>query len=254
MTQQNPFDKILPEDYVQHAIVSETAGDELIARLDVVAMQPRRIVDCGCGPGDLTSLLQQRFPDAEIFAIDSAKNMLDYAKNKHGETIHWVLTEANQLPFADHSVDLLVANELLPWCAELETVLHEWRRVLRPDGLLVFTSLGPDTLRELPLEDLQLLHLIDMHHLGDALIQAGFQDPIMDVETFTLTYKEPANMQSELQAMGLIHAPLNASVLSATVEVVFGHAWGPQSAEGFTADDAGVVKIPLSHLRRRIER
>jgi malonyl-CoA O-methyltransferase len=96
----------------------------------------------------------------------------------------------------------------LPWVSDVESMLREWRRVLRPDGLLVFTSLGPDTLQawRIYLGDYTIPNFIDMHEIGDMLTRARFSDPVMDVEYYTLTYSEPSTLLSELQASGMLVA------------------------------------------------
>jgi malonyl-CoA O-methyltransferase len=170
------------------------------------------------------------------------------------------------LPFPDQSVDLVFANLILPWVSDVESMLREWRRVLRPDGLLVFTSLGPDTLQawRIYLGDYTIPNFSDMHEIGDMLTRARFSDPVMDVEYYTLTYSEPSTLLSELQASGMLvaHSRLdlieNAEVprtekgrLALTYEVVYGHAWGPEANVDHVADEFGTVRIPLAHLRRR---
>lgn len=253
MTQINPFDNVSPVDYASCSIVAQTMAHELLQRLELVAMQPKIIVDAGCGLGDITCLLQRKYPTAAITAFDSATHFLEHAKNQHASpAIHWLLSNANRLPIDDHSVDLLFANLLLPWCHDSKALLAEWRRILHPEGLLVFTTLGPDTLRQLPPSIEQLISLTDMHLLGDALIQAGFSDPIMDVDTLTLKYRDPAKLLHELTAMGLInagHQPESLTEPSITFELIYGHAWGPKYTRTAKINDNGEVNFPLSYLR-----
>lgn len=251
MPHSNPFDNVLANHYAEYAVLPHRVGQELLDRLELVAMQPKVIVDVGCGTGELTALLQKRYPMAVIHALDTVTAFLEYAKKTHGQTIHWEKASAEQLPFAANSVDLVYANLVLPWCQDIKRVFHEWQRVLRPEGLLVFTTLGPDTLSELSAEISPIPHFFDMHDVGDALIQAEFSDPIMDVETFTLSYRDPKTLLQELHILGMIESS-NAAIpeLSVTFEVVFGHAW--KSSPSFTADETGVVKIPLEELRKRL--
>lgn len=145
----------------------------MLQRLDLVSLQPQAIAELGSSDGHLTSLLAARYPAARLTSIPDAEATCT-------------------LSLADESVDLLIANFLLPWCDDGEKALREWYRILRPDGLLMFTSLGPDTLRELHTTSLQFPNFIDMHNIGDGLMKAGFADPVMDMDYFTLTYRDHA--------------------------------------------------------------
>lgn len=238
----NRFKAMPPADYYPVAVLDREVGAELLARLDIVALKPKRIIEWGCGADDCRLLLQQRYPEAELMAIHDFPAVL---------------------PVEDYSIDLIVANLLLPWCADLKQVLQAWRRVLRPEGLLVFTSLGPDTLQELQQQAVQLPLpiLIDMHDLGDALAHAGFADPVLDVEYFTLTYREQQQLYNELHMTGFISdsivelEPLEKNtegVIPLTYEVIYGHAWQPaiSSIGQNQLSEEGVVKVPLAHLRR----
>lgn len=256
-----------PAAYAAAAILAQVVGEQMLARLEWVTLQPKRIVDLGCGVGQATGLLQQRYPEAHVVGVDSAHPMLAYAKQQ-ATSAHYLCADAQQLPFAAGSVDLLFANLLLPWCADLETCLLEWRRVLRPGGLLVFTSLGPGTFSAWRpvITDQWVPRFIDMHDVGDVLTRTRYADPVLDVENVTLTYRKLETLFDELQASNMIVLTDNerAAILaqsltpmtpdgrwSLTYEVVFGHAWGPELTATQHADAFGVVKIPLSHLRGR---
>jgi malonyl-CoA O-methyltransferase len=136
---------ITPAAYAQAAVLAQAINAEMLARLEWVTLQPNIILDVGCGTGQGTQLLQQRYPEAQIIALDNAYPMLQFTKQQASSTVS-VCADAAQLPLVSHSVDLIFANLLLPWCADIASVLSEWRRVLRPEGLLMFSSLGPDTL------------------------------------------------------------------------------------------------------------
>jgi len=271
MSSQKQFDHLQPEEYDRSAALAMAVSQEMLARLDWVTLDPKIIVDVGCGTGQSTKLLQERYPAAKILALDLAYPMLCYAKQQGENTkttlqnVAWVSADTAALPFADHSVDLVFANLILPWCKDTEKTFREWRRILRPEGLLVFTSLGPDTLKEWRefLGDITLPNLIDMHDHGDALTKVRFADPVLDVDYFTVTYRELASLFSELQATGMLLSGDHASLFSAmreshssalwevTYEVVFGHAFGPPHVVDQVADEFGTIRIPLSHLRRR---
>lgn len=245
-----------PEEYAKSAALVRELGEQTLARLEFMTLQPQVIVDVGCGVGDSTRLLHERYPQAKIIALDSTESMVAYAQKQPIPNVEWTHAPLDHLPLQSSSVDLLVANLVLPWCSHLELFINEWRRVLRPDGLLMLTTLGPDTLHELHKTSLLLPHMIDMHNVGDALVQAGFADPVLDVDYFTLTYRDHARLFQELQATAMIagdtsHIQLEKNadeVYPLTYEVIFAHAWGPA---GHTADETGVVKIPISHILRR---
>jgi len=152
---------------------------------------------------------------------------------------------------------MVFSNLMLQWCPEPDPVLVEVRRVLRGQGVFLFTTLGPDTLNELrsswaAVADHDHVHpFIDMHDIGDALIRAGFVEPVMDVERLTLTYEDVRTLMQDLRSIGARNASserprgllgprrLAAVVqayerfrrdgrLPATYEVVYGTAWTPQ--------------------------
>lgn len=188
--------------------LTKAVAEEILTRLEVVALKPKRILAMACDG------LQVRYPYAEIVS------------STHEED----------------SVDLIVSN----LCLQVENQLPEWRRILRPNGLLMFTSLGPSTLSEMDHKQ----HFIDMHLIGDALLQAGFAYPVMDVEHFEVNYKNKTQVLNDLEKIGITE--MNHSGLSLTYEIIYGHAWCPEKKDNFLADSDGLVSIPLSALRARL--
>ncbi len=258
-TPRKLLDNRIPADYAAAAVVAREVSREMLARLEWVTLKPTRIVEVGCVVGECTEAISQRYPTAEIHAFDTQENLLEVARAKQLPHVTWQKSEAHILPLKDHSVDLLLAHFVLPWCEDMLPVLNEWRRVLRQDGLLLFTSLGPDTLRELQTYSLTLPHLLDMHHMGDAVLQAGFQDPVLDVDYFTVTFRDQEQLFRELKVTGMMEGdwhtislvPNEENIFPMTFEVVFGHAWGTGHAMEHVADESGTVKIPVSHILRR---
>jgi malonyl-CoA O-methyltransferase len=236
------------------------------------SLQPQRILDLGCGTGYLTSLLAKRFPQAEIVALDIAPAMLEQTARRFKSLRPWwrfwqrrqplrcVEGDMRQLPFEPGVFDLVISNMVIQWADDLDGVFAQIRRVLADEGLFLFTSFGPDTLKELR-QAWQLVDpahgyvsdFIDMHDAGDGLVRARFGFPVMDVETFTLTYEKVVDLLKDLKAIGATNAlaegrkglmtqtQLKAMYqvyesyrrevdarLPASYEVVYGHAFAGQ--------------------------
>ena len=196
--------------YDQAAALQQEVGQRLLQRLDLVKIQPDRILDLGSGTGQCLPDLLARYKKAQVVALDIALPMLWRAR-KRGRWLRkprCVCADAERLPFADSSFDLVFSNLMLQWCVELEVVFTELQRVLRPGGLLLFTSFGPDTLRELRGSWQQVdgySHVnafADMHDVGDALLRTRFADPVMDVERLTVTYADVWKLMRELKQIG----------------------------------------------------
>lgn len=247
--------------YDDVAVLQKEVGRRLLERLDYVRMQPQCVLDLGAGTGLCTTALSRRYKKAHIVALDIAPSMLQQARNKQTwleKTLtgkqRFVCGDADCLPLKDQSVDMIVSNLTLQWCPDLDHTFAELRRVLKPDGLLMFSTLGPDTLKELRQSwqsvdaNIHVHTFIDMHDVGDALLRTQFADPVMDMETITLTYKDARTLMHDLKALGAHNASADRSksltgrrrlqsmlgayeqfrrdgVLPATYEVVYGQAW-----------------------------
>src|SRR5579862_399900 len=154
-----------PQDYRDAAFLMRETGDELLSRLDWLTIQPQVILDVGCGLGEMSSALQQRYPKACVLAVDDAEAMIQFAKQQT-PALQCIQADAGQLPLPSHSVDVIVAHALLPWCWQQQSaLLKEWRRVLRPEGVVLVTAWGPDTLKQVHAlwGESILPGLIDMH-------------------------------------------------------------------------------------------
>ena len=259
MTPQDLLQNRNPASYAAASILMNEVSNEMMARLEWMALQPDMVLDLSCGLGESARLLVNYYPEARIVSANPAHTLLKHAKQEGVDGVEWLHAPMEKLPFRDHSVDLITANLLLPWYTDLATLFSEWRRVLRPEGLLMFTTLGPDTLKEFHhCSTLTFPHCIDMHHIGDALIQAGFIDPVLDMEYITLTYQEPTSLWAELKALSMMAGdvgqialqPNDDGIFPVTYEVIYGHAWN-NVTDVYSADETGVVRVPVSRISRR---
>ena len=268
-------------------------------RLDLIRIAPRRILDLGCGAGHDLVRLGERYPRAVRVGVDLVETLLAQARRVpaaiagrdksrpygalralfaplRATPLPVVAADAARLPLADGSISLVWANLMLPFIDDPLPVFREMCRVTETDGLVMFSSLGPDTLRELreilPAHAGERVHrFIDMHDLGDILIAAGFSDPVMDMEMLTLTYGSLDELFADLRANAANNAALarprglcgrtaweqsralyeqrrREGQLPVTVEIIQGHAWksastGKQPKSGTRPDDRAVVRF-----------
>lgn len=268
--------------YDQAAVLQAEVGRRMVERLALIRMEPRRIADLGAATGDGAIALSRRYRKARVVAVDWSPGMLGHLRRKRPwrSRIDLLAADAGRLPLADAALDMIFSNLLLPWLDDLDRFFRECLRVLRPGGLILFSSLGPDTLRELRAawrevdSHVHVNTFIDMHDLGDALIRARFADPVMDVENLTLTYRDLDSLLEDLRASGsrntnpgrapgltgrgALRAVAGAyerqrredGRLPATFEVVHGHAWVPEGAVSLETS-TGEIAVPVSRIGRR---
>lgn len=269
-------------DYDRVAVLQREVGARLLERLALIRMAPQRILDLGTGTGHVARALLKRYSGARVVGMDIAEGMLAQARRHSGwwRRPRFVCGDIERLPFASHSVDMILSNLTLQWCNGLDAAFAEFRRVLRPGGTLLFTSFGPDTLRELRTSWAaadsysHVNSFLDMHDVGDALVRAGLTEPVLDVERFTLTYPDLQGLVGDLKTLGAHNVTAGRArgltgrgrwravreayethrvdgLLPATYEVVYGHAWAPeQSLMAQRRDASGAVSIPLASLER----
>lgn len=246
-----------PLDYASAAVVPREASDELFSRLEWMSIKPSVVVDMGCGTGEMSSRLQARYADAVVIALDINDQMIQHTKH-HTPSLASVCGDTLRLPFRDQSVDLIFANLLLPWQEDIKKIFCEWRRVLRAEGVVIFTAFGPDTMKEWheSLQHTMIPHLIDMHDIGDLMIQEKFSDPVLDINHYTLNYQDQQHLFKELQATGMLSSiPVvsQKNIMSVTYEIIFAHAFVPAKSEELSASSDGIVRVPLNHLRQRLK-
>jgi malonyl-CoA O-methyltransferase len=247
--------------YDRHDVLQREVGARLVSHLDPIRLEPRAMVDLGCGTGAAFEALGARFPGARLVGVDIARPMLERAARR---TSAWrrffgarvpglVCADAERLPLAPAAVQLAFSNLTLQWCRP-EAVFAEVARILEPGGLFMFSTFGPDTLKELRAafaavdRHAHVNTFVDMHDLGDALVHAGLADPVMEMEMVTLEYASVEAVAQDLKAIGahnvLPGRPRGLSgrgrwrqmaehyekhrrggALPASWEVIYGHAW-----------------------------
>lgn len=244
------------------ARVQRELGARLLEHLDPVRLEPERVLDLGTGTGELAKALSKRYRRSRVLALDLSENMLQVARSKRWPLWtrrNFVCADAEHLPLASACVDLIVSNASLQCCNPPDRVFSELLRLLKPNGLFMFSTFGPDTLSELRqsfarVDDLPHVHaFMDMHDLGDALVRAGFADVVMDTARLSAEYADVMELMQELKSSGESNALHSRSpgltgrsrirrlsrayevhrqggLLPATFEAVFAHAWKPAAA------------------------
>jgi len=263
-------------DFDAADFVHRFARDGLFARILPMSVDAGLVVDLGAATGSAGARLTKRFRGARVVAVDLSRKMLGKLQRKRGwfSKISAVQGDARALPFADASVDVIFANLLLPWIDEPGVAFAEIARVLRKDGLFAFSTLGPDSLLGLREawraadSGAHVRRFADMHDVGDALVQAGLRDPVLDVDQLSVTYRSSDALFRDITAAGarnsllqrahglagrrrfgvMTDALFGAGEAALQFELVYGHCWGcgPRSATGGVPIDAR--NIPL---RRR---
>jgi malonyl-CoA O-methyltransferase len=251
--------------YDRAAVLQREVCERALERLDLMKISPAVILDAGSGTGFAAQALARRYPRATVVEFDIAPAMLQTARARAPRWKKWlgrqrelfVCGDNEQLPIRAGTVGLFWSNLAFQWANDLPRVFSECQRVLKPGGLLTFTTFGPDTLKELRYAfagnggGVHVNRFYDMHDVGDMLVQAGFADPVMDMEQVTLTYADVETLMRELKAIGAHNVATGRNRgltgrraldnlrrryeelrrdgrLPATFEVVYGHAWKPE--------------------------
>ena len=251
--------------YDAAAVLQHEVCRRMDERLDLIKHQPATLLDAGCGTGNALPALRKRYAKARIIELDLALAMLRCARARSSgpwwksmltQTVTPLCGDLEALPLASGSVDLVWSNLALQWANDNDKAFAEFHRVLAPGGLLMFSTFGPDTLKELRAayagvdQHTHVSRFVDLHDIGDSLVKGGFADPVMDMESFTLTYDTVRALMHDLKAIGAHNATRDRPTglsgksrleavtkayetlrrdgkLPATFEVVYGHAWKP---------------------------
>ncbi|NOQ70252.1 MAG: malonyl-ACP O-methyltransferase BioC [Gammaproteobacteria bacterium] len=253
------------DSYDQFAVLQNEICKRLLEKLEVVKITPEFILDAGAGTGRAVPDLFERYKKASLVALDLSENMLNKT-SRHSSFFrspHLVCADIENLPFVDNTFDLVFSSLSMQWCNDLNAALLEAKRVLKPGGLFVFSTFGPDTLKELRYswskvdESNHVNQFVDMHDIGDALLQDGFAEPVMEAEVITLTYHSVDEIMHDLKAIGanvtadssqknqlakglagksILHTVRQAyeqfrqnDLLPASYEIIYGHAWKAES-------------------------
>lgn len=267
--------------YDTAAVLQREVGKRLLESLDYLEQKtPLLVLDVGCGPAHASALMKKRWPKAQVVALDLALPMLREAKKQAGwwKPFSRLCTDARTLPFADNSVDVIHSNLCLQWVEDLPAVFAGFRRVLKPGGLLVCSTFGPETLIELreafshadsaP----HVSHFAQIAQFGDALMMSGFRDPVLDRDMFTLTYDDLPTLMRELQAIGATNAMISRrrtltgrgrfaaareayetmrlpdGKLPSSWEVIYAHAWAPEPGAPIREHGHDIAAVPLSAI------
>lgn len=270
------FERIA-ERYDHHAALEQEVCSRLLERTAFNRRAPAQVLDLGCGTGAGSAKLKQIFRKAQVTGLDTSMGMLYRLRRRSGmlKPIRGVCGDIGSLPFATRSADMLFSNLATYWCPDPMAMFSEFRRVLRPDGMLLFSTLGPETLRELKAvwtgvdEQVELPEFPDLMEIGNALMAAGFREPVMDMEVITLSYPDLPSMLEELEATGnalLVRGwdrrlgaesaleqaysafgPDGKYPLS--FEIIYGVAFGPQDGQPVKTPSGDVATFSVDALR-----
>lgn len=278
------------------AFLPREIAQRMRERLDFIKVIPASVLDAGCGEGEDIPALRERFPEAPVFGTDLSRGMLARASQHDSGDTSWrrflpaslgkalgargprfAQADFSALPFAAGAFEFVWSNLALHWHSRPDLVFPEWQRVLKVNGLLMFSTFGPDSLKELrgAYAEVEAAHgvpsrkhvidFVDMHDLGDMLVESGFEIPVMDQEVLTITYKSPQSLLADVRRWGAypfereaasgaaarrLHKALLAALearrradgtIALTFEVIYGHAW--KAVPRTTAEGHGIVRI-----------
>jgi len=269
------------KDYEGHAVLQKLVTERLLSRLVLIKLDPKWVVDAGSGIGFSARALRKKYRAARVLQVDLSREMLACSRHKTRQWFskqYYACADAERLPVSSGAIDLVFSSMMLQWCNDPERVFAETKRVLRPAGLYLFATLGPETLRELReswagVDDGEHVHpFVDMHIFGDALVRTGMEGVVMETEKITLTYPDSVRLMHDLKTLGANNALFSRrksltgrgrmqrmteayekfranGLLPATYEIIYGHAWAPLHAHMKPA--APTVFVPVDALTRQ---
>jgi len=263
------------------SFVHDETRRRLLERLDLFDLVPSVAVDLGCATGRGALALAARYPAARVLAVDSSVGMLRAARERcrGAPSIAELAADAERLPLRSRTVQLVLANLVLPWCRP-QTLFAEAARVLEDGGLLLFATLGPDSLRELRAAWSRVdsaLHVhaaFDLHDIGDSALAAGLAEPVVDVDRLEVTYSSAASLVHDLRSCAAVNVAAgrrrgltsprrwhaferaleaggHGARFGITLELVLGQAWGRGPRAARRTEAAGEIAVPVASVRRR---
>jgi malonyl-CoA O-methyltransferase len=264
--------------YEQHAALEQEVCTRLLERTAFNRRSPLQILDLGCGTGTGSARLKQTFRKARVVGLDTSLAMLSQVRRQSSmlRPLKTVCGDIGALPFSARSADMVFSNLASYWCPEPMAMFSEFRRVLRPDGMLLFSTFGPATMNELGEawagvdEEVELPVFPDLLEIGNALVAAGFREPVMDREMITLSYPQLDALFDELEATGTsllvrgwgrwktaraelkqAYAPmLRDGKYPLSFEIVYGTAFGPRDGQPMKTPDGDVATFSVNSLRQ----
>jgi malonyl-CoA O-methyltransferase len=276
-TIRDTFERVA-DQYDQHAALEQEVCRRLLEKAAFKRIPPATILDLGCGTGFGAAKLKQEFRKAQVIGLDSSMAMLSRLRRRSGmlKPLRGVCGDIVALPFASASADLLFANLAGCWCPDPMAMFSEFRRVLRPDGMLLFSTFGPGLMKELRIAwsgvdpEVELPEFPDLMEIGNALVAAGFREPVMDMEIITLSYPDLNAMFRELEAtgtfrlirgwerrqdtgleLGQAYGPfMQAGRYPLSFEIIYGVAFGPREGQPVKTPAGDVVTFSVDALRR----
>lgn len=264
--------------YEKYAVLEQEIESRLLERVDFLRQPPERVLDIGSGTGSASRLLAAQFADAQVISLDFSSAMLAIAGTGKRNRISHLCADMHSLPLAARSVDLVFSNLALQWSSDLRAIFLEFRRVLKPGAMLVFTCYGPDSLRELKqawraVDDFPHVHdFPDMHDIGDELMTAGFTEPVMDIERLTLDYADVMSLLRDLKGTGARNAAVGRfrgltgrsrlqgmlqayqpfcenGRYPASYEIIFGATFAPEEGQPVRSADGEIATFSVDALR-----
>ena len=247
--------KKLSNMYIESAIVQKEIIYRLMQRLSLINISPQKIIDIGSGIGLGTEKIIQKYANSECYMLDNSLESLkeNFVKSS---TLKKVCANFKKIPFPNSTFDFVFSSSALHWDLNIQESFQEIYRVLKPGGLFLFATYGPDTLIELRSSWSRVdtcKHVndfYDMHDIGDLMQNINFNDSVVDVESIIIEYKSVLQLQKDLKnigskvisskekKLGLFSSSKmkqmyseyekfrsKEGVLPATYEVIYGSAW-----------------------------
>jgi malonyl-CoA O-methyltransferase len=252
------------ETYEENAVLQAHTADDLIEKLKIMKVRPKSIMDLGSGTGGVASRISPMFPNANMVLVDISLGMLGTSRHRtlsnRKKRANYICANAEQMPFASNSFDLVVSNLMLQWGENYPKIFAGVNAILKPGGLFVFSTLGPSTLMELrdawsEVDEYKHVNeFVDMHILGDALISSGLTEPVMESDSIIMNFPSASKVMSHLKKIGAHNVNTGRRKtltgkgrlrevtkryellwtrdgLPCSYEVIYGHAWKPAEAK-----------------------